>query len=169
VAQELAIQTPHLVRSLILMSTHAGADPWRRAVLDSWVTLRRQLSIGPFTRVTLPWLVAPSFYQHAGQIEGLIRFAERDPWPQDPEAFARQAQAAADHNSKATVRRIRAPTLVLAGACDLVNPPRFASELAELLPQARLEILPDIGHMPHIEDKNRFRQSLEHFLTSIEH
>ena len=164
VAQELAIQFPEKVQRLVLASTHAGVNPWRRAVIESWIISRKTLEPADFSKVTMPWLVAPAFFQVKPQVDGLIRFAERNEWPQGPDALARQARAAIEHDARGRLGAIRCPTLVVVGALDLVNPPEIARELVDGIPGARLSILDGVGHLPHIEDGARFRAVVGEFL-----
>jgi pimeloyl-ACP methyl ester carboxylesterase len=167
IAQELTIRHPELVRSLVLASTHAGADVWRKALLESWIAIRQRTTPGEFARWNLPWLVAPAFYQQINQVEGLILFADRNEDPQDAQAFARQAHAAIHHQTRGRLVDIAAPTLVLAGELDLVNSPKAAAELAAEIPGARLQIMPQVGHLPHIENGPAFRRAVADFLTEV--
>ena len=167
-AQQLALRHPECVRSLTLVSASVGSSAWKQAVVGSWIVLKRALDAGGFARATLPWLLAPGFYESSpAQVEGLIRFAERNEWPQDAAAFERQARAAIGHDVRAKLHTLRVPTLVLTGECDLVSPPEDARVLAESIPGVRLQLLPGVGHLPHVEAPALFRSALETFLDGL--
>lgn len=166
IAQALAAEASEKVASLVLASSHAGGDPWRRAVIASWISMRERATAGEFTLWTLPWLAGRAFFRDPMGPEGMVRFAEGDPYRQAPDAFARQARAILGFDG-VEPSRLAMPTLVLVGEQDVVNPPEIARELAERLPDATLEVIPGVGHLPHIEDGRSFRAAIDSFLDRV--
>lgn len=69
----------------------------------------------------------------------------------DAACFARACLALASMDLTSEVVKIRNPTLVMCGALDQTTPPALARELAQRIPGARYEDIPDCGHCPMLE------------------
>jgi 3-oxoadipate enol-lactonase len=69
----------------------------------------------------------------------------------DAPCFARACLALASMDLTAQVARIKNATLVMCGALDQTTPPALARGLAQKIPGARYEEIPDSGHCPMLE------------------
>jgi proline iminopeptidase len=65
---------------------------------------------------------------------------------------------------RGSLEKLRVPTLVLAGRHDPVCGPRWAAELNEGIPESRLVMFEQSGHMPHVEQSAPFAEALADFL-----
>jgi pimeloyl-ACP methyl ester carboxylesterase len=81
----------------------------------------------------------------------------------DPNAIA--ALALVEHDLGRGLRAIRAPTLVIWSKDDKVAPPRTGEVLASLIPGARLALLDEAGHAPHVSQPARFNALLREELA----
>jgi 4,5:9,10-diseco-3-hydroxy-5,9,17-trioxoandrosta-1(10),2-diene-4-oate hydrolase len=57
------------------------------------------------------------------------------------------------------------PTLVIWGGCDYLLPAHHAQTAVNLLPTGRLSVFPDCGHLPHVEQPDRFTAVLSGWLA----
>jgi pimeloyl-ACP methyl ester carboxylesterase len=62
--------------------------------------------------------------------------------------------------------RITAPTLVLCGDADQITPLEHAREIAHLLPDAELQLVPGTGHLPTLEQPARVLERLLPWLAA---
>jgi len=77
-----------------------------------------------------------------------------------------QAYAGATFDAYDRVPGITAETLVLQGGADNVVDPRNADLLVELIPNARLELIPDRGHLLVWQEAERLAPIVKEFLQS---
>ena len=61
------------------------------------------------------------------------------------------------------------PAMLILGTDDSYTSIANGKELQASMPSCRLEIFQDIGHMPNLEDEDRFNKCLHSFLDSLEH
>lgn len=86
----------------------------------------------------------------------------------DPRAYRIGAEAVWLADQRERAKAIRVPTLVLCGSEDQVTPPALSEELAELIPDARLELIEAAGHLANAEQPAAFNSLVEEFLTWAE-
>jgi pimeloyl-ACP methyl ester carboxylesterase len=65
------------------------------------------------------------------------------------------------------LHRIKLPSLVLWGDDDKVMPPAYATLWQKTLPDARLVMIKDCGHIPHVEKQAPTTAALRSFLAEV--
>jgi len=82
------------------------------------------------------------------------------------EAFALYGWKPYMHNPrlKRWLHRIDRPTLLLWGAQDGIVTPSYGDGLRQEIPDARIDIIPAVGHFPHWEQPEEFVQRLSAFV-----
>lgn len=149
VAQEVMRQAPERVERLALVNTNARADTEeQRENREGFIKLAE---LGKFKGVTprlLPNLVHPSRLKDPAVADVVMAMAERV----GQEAFIRQEKAIMGRrDSRPDLEAIRVPTLVLGGRQDLICPVKVLEEMHSRMPQSRLVIIEDCGHLSPIE------------------
>ncbi len=82
---------------------------------------------------------------------------------QPPVVIARDYAACDNFDIRQRLPDIHQPTLVLCGTADQMTPPRFSHYLADNIPNARLRLYGDAGHMLPIERADEVAQALREF------
>ena len=153
IAQRLAAEHPHKVRSLTLMMTTSGA----RHLPQASARVRRALLARPasaaeadvaehyvrlFRLIGSPQYPAPEAESRAFLLSVVRRGGTRS-----AAGVARQLTAiAADGDRTALLARISAPTSVIHGAADPLVPAASGVQLAQLIRGAQLDLIPGMGH-----------------------
>ncbi len=82
-----------------------------------------------------------------------------------PEGYAGCCEALAEMDLRNDLPAIAAPTLVIAGAEDPATPPAHGRLIADTVPGARFEIVPDAMHLANVERPEAVSALLTEFLT----
>ncbi len=69
-----------------------------------------------------------------------------------------------DPKLKGRLHRVNVPALVLWGAADRVVKPDYGRALAAAIPGARFELIEGAGHLPHLEQPEKFARAVAAFV-----
>jgi pimeloyl-ACP methyl ester carboxylesterase len=176
-ALAFALDHPQMTAGLVLLAptTH----PWNGGI--SWYyTLATTPVIGPLFAYTLAPPLGLTLISNAGGAAFLPETAPSDYVKRSasalvlrPKAFIANARDVAELKSNLVVLAprygtITVPVTILTGDCDdAVSPDVHSRALAKVLPQARLEILPGVGHMPHHAMPERVVEAVRDVMQAV--
>ena len=165
IGQRIAARRPDLVRTLTLLDTSAGPeDPDKAGRYKMLGRIYRLTGIPPLRKAVVPLMFGPSFLSDASHTEIL------DEWQaclsrSRRAGVSRAVFGVADRASiEDEISSITAPTLVVVGADDRATPPHKSERIAERIPGARLEVIPECGHSSTLEQPDTVTALLRGFL-----
>jgi pimeloyl-ACP methyl ester carboxylesterase len=175
VAAELAINFPDLVERLVLISAagissadmrHGPAAPVGRLLQFATLRGRRHSKRDPMlVRPKLRHVVIGFIFRHPTRIETDFLYEMMGGLGKD--GFYPQLVANLSYDFRDRVPEIRCPTLVVWGRQDMLVPVADGVEYERLIPDARLLIMEDTGHVPMSERPPTFNEALAGFMAEV--
>jgi pimeloyl-ACP methyl ester carboxylesterase len=87
---------------------------------------------------------------------------------QSSENTRRTLDAFLDHETGDRLRQVSVPALVLAGGLDMTSRPELCRALAELIPDARYEVMEEESHQPFQEVPDDWNARVDAFWREVE-
>ena len=164
VAQELALDHPDLVRSLVLVNTFPKLQLWKmrgfRAHRRLPIILRGDMdALGG-------WLAQELF--PGDEMEEVRELTKVRIKSNARSAYVRNLMAVLRFNVSNRLGDIAAPTLVVSGERDSMVPHELKESLVFGIPKAKIEIVNDSGHATPIDSPDIFNEVLVKFLHEVD-
>ncbi len=167
IAQEMALSYPSRVDRLALCVTNCGQSHAvlpEQEVLDV-ITNPTGKTYEDIVRQSLPILFTERYLQEMkDEVETYVQDKLDSP-RQTFHSYNGQLQAAMEFDSYDLLPRIAHHTMVLTASGDVLVPPANSKVLADRIPNSRLYIFEEGGHMFNIERSEEFNQVVLEFLS----
>jgi len=164
-ALALARRHPGRLAGLVLADTRAGADSPEARAGRSQLAERIRREGSAVAAEMLPRLLgATTRARHPELAEELRGWIAANPPAGLCDALAGLAARA---DSGPELSRIAVPTLVVCGEEDELTPPEESRRMAEAIPGARLELIPEAGHLASLEQPAAFDRAVKAFLDGL--
>ena len=163
VALVIAAQDPKYVERLVLVSTSPGKKkyspdhPGIKQIMENYSLTENHFS------QTYEILFSEKFREKFDQ-KMFVKFKSGDPNPQDKKYFLAQYEAVKSFDGSNLLAKIPHPTLIIAGTSDGMISQKGTRYLGDHLRHSQLLLYPDCGHIPQMEEPQRFYRDVIEFL-----
>jgi pimeloyl-ACP methyl ester carboxylesterase len=165
IALELAARHPDRVERLVLAGT--GAVTARTATVMGDLAAARETGMPQelWFRLLFPWLFRPKFFEYPETVAEAARLSAAYPYPQSDAAFRAQYEASRAYRRHVeAAAAVRAPTLVLNAALDLLMTPADADRTFSGIAQRRSAVIDGAAHSMHWDRPEDFVREVVAFL-----
>jgi 3-oxoadipate enol-lactonase len=163
VALQMAIRHPGLATRLILADAGAAFSEPGRQAFRNMAAAASEKGLAAITDVAMRRLFAPEFQAaHPALMQDRREAFLRT----DVNVFRAACDALASLDLRAEVSGVKVPALVMVGEHDEATPPPMSQELASLLPDARLKIIPGCAHVPQLQSPELFLEAIADLLPA---
>ena len=166
IAQELVLNYPERVEKLILCSTNSGLSksvPPSPEVMQILTRDIEGLSGEELIRMWIPLNFPEDFIKNNPDfIEDYVRRELMSPMPLH--SYKHQMSAVVKCNTRRRLKEINKPTLILQGEKDIMSPLQNAEFLEQNIPEAKLSIIPNCGHVLYAQEPKKVSKIIIEFL-----
>jgi len=162
IAQWMAIDSPEKVGKLVLVVTASRLNETLKESLDAW---RRCAEQGNYVELMLDSAKRMYTDAYLRKNKWMISMMTRIGRPKSFQRFLIMCHACMEHQTYERLSQIHTPTLVIAGAKDRALGVEASKEMAQNIPQCRLQIYENYGHAVYEEAKG-FNLELRDCLTT---
>lgn len=157
---------PELIDSLVLCDTRANADtPEALVARQKFRTAMMEKGSVEAAARMLPNFFAPETYESN---QPLVEQTRQAIVRQSPSEISEAMRAIAKRkDSTELLGEITCPTLIINGMNDKVTPPETGAEIHTLIPNSKLELIPNAGHLSNLEQPAMFNRFLLEHLRSL--
>jgi 3-oxoadipate enol-lactonase len=165
VALQMAVRHPGLASRYIFADCGAAFSEPGREAFRNMAAASRAKGLAAISDVAMRRLFAPEFQtQHpdlmADRRTAFLRTNE--------DVFRDACGQLAELDLRPELANVKVPALVVVGEQDEATPPPMSHELAALLPDARLKIIPGCAHVPQLQAPKLFLETIADFLPAAQ-
>jgi len=151
---------------LILTATRAAPDSQEGKIgRDQAAGTAQENGVDAIVEAMLPKLVSPKTLERKPEVVAKVRAIMQHT---SLEGVLGDLAGLRDRpDSTPTLGQIKIPTLILHGADDAIVPLKEAQAMQAGIAHARLEVIPDAGHLLNLEDPKTFNQAVGKFIQEL--
>ena len=172
IAALTALRYPQRVRALVLVAPAVGAGSGRPEWLKPLLRTPQMRRLGPLLvrsisssgpdTIRLAWHDPERITKEI--MAGYSKPLQVEDWDRALWEYTISQRA---EDLVPRLQEMRVPVMVITGDDDRIVPPDHSADLVNRLPDARLVVIPQCGHLPHEERPNEFMDAVADLLTGL--